>query len=87
MKLLIESDFAAEKRDAVEARLAEVGVTPPEGIELVGQQWFADTRSWSVVETDDLVLLNRWLHKWSDLAEFKMTPVHPIEDIAKILAP
>lgn len=85
MRLLIESDFAAERRDAVEARFAEVGVSPPEGVVLIGQQWFADTRSWAVYETDDLVLLNRWLHQWTDLVEFTMTPVHTVEDIPKII--
>jgi Protein of unknown function (DUF3303) len=72
---------------AIYKRLDEKGRMMPEGLNYVSS-WI-DQRlktCWQVMETDDFVLLERWIDNWKDLMEFKIVPVHTSTEVREIMA-
>ncbi len=68
--------YQAENRDEVHRRFLETGGTPPAGIEMLGRWHAADGNGgFFLAETDDASALARWLQDWTDLIDFRVTPV------------
>lgn len=87
MLFMLAGEFKIKDRDAVEKRFLEKGVVPPEGIKVIGQWSAPKQRSFQVVETDDYILLGRWVHEWSDIVNVDIIPINTFEDSVKILSP
>jgi Domain of unknown function (DUF3303) len=62
--------------EPVYARAAEQGRMLPEGLEYI-DSWVGEDlgRCWQLMETDDRALLDEWIARWNDLAEFEVVPV------------
>jgi hypothetical protein len=61
----------------VYARFAERGRMLPPGLQYV-ESWIDERtldRCFQLMETDDPALLDEWIGRWSDLAEFEVVPV------------
>ncbi|HSJ94836.1 MAG TPA: DUF3303 family protein, partial [Gaiellaceae bacterium] len=58
------------------ARAAERGRMLPPGLVYV-DSWIDESlsRCFQLMETDDPALLDAWIARWSDLAEFEVVPV------------
>jgi hypothetical protein len=69
-------------------RFRDHGRLAPEGLTYVAS-WVDDAlrRCYQVMETDDRVLLDRWIARWSDLVDFEVHPVISSEEAAARIAP
>jgi hypothetical protein len=84
--MVIET-FRNQDARAIYARLREKGRQMPEGLAFVGSWVTADLgRCFQLMESDDVVLLQRWAAAWSDLMEFEIVPVAPGEALARAMA-
>jgi hypothetical protein len=67
----------------VYARFREQGRLMPEGLQYVASWTEASLgRAWQVMECDDVGLLQQWVARWTDLAEFEIVPVAAGTDTA-----
>jgi len=62
--------------EPVYARAAERGRMLPEGLEYI-ESWVSDDlhRCWQLMEADDPSLLDEWISRWDDLADFEVVAV------------
>ena len=69
-------------------RFRDHGRLAPEGLTYVAS-WVdhALRRCYQLMETDDRVLLDRWMARWSDLVDFEVHPVISSEEAAARIAP
>jgi hypothetical protein len=67
-------------------RLREKGRMMPEGLNYVSS-WIDHNLKicWQVMETEDFVLLERWIDNWKDLMEFEIVPVRSSAEVAQIM--
>jgi hypothetical protein len=73
---------------AVYRRFRDHGRQMPEELHFVGSWVSADlARCFQLMECDEVGLLQQWVARWSDLAEFEIVPVTPGKDTAEALAP
>jgi hypothetical protein len=74
-------------RDEANARFAETGGLPPEGVRMLGR-WhtLGENEGFCVAETDDPEALGIWLQEWSDLLTFSVQPVVDDAAVSRILA-
>jgi hypothetical protein len=72
---------------AIYKRLEEKGRMMPEGLNYISS-WIDQhlQRCWQVMETDDFVLLERWIDNWKDLMEVEIIPVHTSAEVREMLA-
>jgi hypothetical protein len=65
-------------------RFADCGRMAPEGLRYLAS-WVDERleRCYQVMETDDPVLLDRWIANWNDLVHFEVHPVITSEQAAK----
>ena len=71
---------------AIYKRLAGKGRMMPEGLNYVSS-WIDHNLNtcWQVMETDDFVLLERWIDNWKDLMEFEIIPVHTSAEVREMM--
>lgn len=69
-------------------RFRDQGRMAPDGLRYVSS-WVDQSFGccFQLMETDDRALLDRWIERWSDLAEFDVYPVMTSKDAAEALAP
>ncbi len=69
-------------------RFRDKGRMAPEGLTYVSS-WVTEdmTRCFQVMETGDRGLLERWIHSWSDLADFEVWPVITSKEAVDRIAP
>jgi hypothetical protein len=67
-------------------RLAQKGRMMPEGLNYVSS-WIDHSLKtcWQVMETEDFVLLERWIDNWKDLMDFEIAPVHTSADVRELM--
>ena len=67
-------------------RLAQKGRMMPEGLNYVSS-WIDHSLKtcWQVMETDDFVLLERWIDNWKDLMDFEIVPVNTSADVRELM--
>ena len=67
---------------AIYKRLDEKGRMMPEGLNYVSSWIDHNLRiCWQIMETDEFVLLERWIDNWKDLMEFEITPVYSSAEV------
>ncbi|MBV9618522.1 MAG: DUF3303 family protein [Verrucomicrobia bacterium] len=71
---------------AIYRRLDEKGRMMPEGLNY-SSSWIDHNLKtcWQIMETDDFVLLERWIDNWKDLMEFEIIPVHSSADVRQMM--
>jgi len=69
-------------------RFRDHGRMAPEGVRYVAS-WVTDDfrRCFQVMESDDRQLLDEWMSRWSDLADFEVIPVVTSAEAVGTLAP
>jgi Protein of unknown function (DUF3303) len=69
-------------------RFRDHGRLAPEGLRYVGS-WVTEDlqRCFQIMECDDLRLLQEWIDRWKDLADFEVTPVVTSAEAAAVIAP
>jgi hypothetical protein len=69
-------------------RFRDLGRLAPEGLRYVSSWVMRDLqRCFQIMECDDPELLQRWIDRWKDLADFQGTPVMTSADAAAEIAP
>lgn len=71
---------------AIYKRLDEKGRMMPEGLNYVSS-WIDQhlKTCWQIMETDDFVLLERWIDNWKDLMEFEIVAVRTSAEVREIM--
>jgi len=69
-------------------RLRDNGRLAPAGLSYVSS-WVSDKldRCYQLMETEDRILLERWMANWSDIVDFEVHPVISSKDAAEKIAP
>jgi len=71
---------------AIYRRLSEKGRMMPEGLNYVSSWIDHNLKTcWQVTETEDFVLLERWIDNWKDLMDFKIIPVRTSAEVAELM--
>ena len=88
MLYMIVETFRGGDPLPVYRRFRDQGRMAPEGLRYVAS-WVTDDfrRCFQVMETDDRRLLDQWIARWSDLAEFEVIPVVTSADAVAALGP
>jgi hypothetical protein len=67
-------------------RLSEKGRMMPEGLNYVSSWIDHNLKTcWQVLETEDFVLLERWIDNWKDLMEFEIIPVRTSAEVVELM--
>ena len=71
---------------AIYQRLAEKGRMMPEGLTYISS-WIDHhlKTCWQIMETEDFVLLERWIDNWKDLMEFEIIPVRTSAEVREMM--
>ena len=79
--------YSTDARDKVHKRFLDTKGAPPAGVAMLGR-WHdaAGNRGFLVAETEDASALAAWLHQWTDLLEFEVSPVLADEQFADVVA-
>ncbi len=83
MLYMVNWELPIENRDVAQKRFLETGAIPPEGVKLLGR-WHVGMKGYSVVETDDFVLIGKWLQGWTDVLNLEVLPANTDEEAAEI---
>jgi hypothetical protein len=88
MLFMIIERFKDRDPVPIYARLREKGRALPEGLRYV-DSWIEVNfaRCFQVMECDDVILLQRWVLQWRDLAEFEVVPVSPSKVVRELFPP
>jgi hypothetical protein len=71
---------------AIYRRLREKGRMMPEGLNYVSSWIDQNLKTcWQVMETEDFVLLERWIDNWKDLMEFEIIPVRTSAEVVELM--
>jgi Domain of unknown function (DUF3303) len=78
--------FFPEQRNDVQARFLKTGAPPPSGVTMVGR-WHGvgSHQGFVVAEASDAEAIAIWLHGWTDLMAFEVTPVLSDEQLTRVL--
>jgi hypothetical protein len=88
MLFMVIERFRNQNADAVYRRFQEQGRLAPEGLTYVGSWVEASLdRCFQLMECENVVLLQQWVAKWSDLVSFEIVPVVPGKDTAAAMSP
>ncbi|MGE5245209.1 MAG: DUF3303 domain-containing protein [Betaproteobacteria bacterium] len=85
---MVVEHFKGGDAVAVYRRFRDRGRLAPEGLSYVSS--WVDTkleRCYQLMETDDRLLLDRWMANWSDIVDFEVYPVITSAEAAERIAP
>jgi len=87
MLYMIVEHFRRGDAVPVYRRFRDQGRLAPDGLRYVSS-WVARdfSRCFQIMETDDPILLERWVAQWNDLVEFEIHPVLTSADAATAIA-
>ena len=86
MLFMVIERFRNQDAKAVYRRFQEKGRMSPEGLTYVGSWIEANfDRCFQLMECDDVRLLQEWVTRWSDLADFEIVPVVPSKDTSEVV--
>ncbi len=58
----------------------------PEGLNYVSSWIDLNLRTcWQIMETEDFVLLERWIDNWKDLMDFEIVPVRTSTEVRDMM--
>lgn len=88
MLFMVIERFKNQDAVAVYRRFRDHGRMAPEGLTYIGS-WVEVNwdRCFQLMECDDPRLLQAWVARWSDLAEFEIVAVVPSKETAEAIAP
>jgi len=67
-------------------RLSEKGRMMPEGLNYVSSWIDHNLKTcWQVMETEDILLLERWIYNWKDLMDFEIIPIRTSAEVAELM--
>jgi len=88
MLFMVIERFRNQNAHAVYRRFQEQGRLAPEGLTYVGSWVEASLdRCFQLMECENVVLLQQWVAKWSDLVSFEIVPVVPGKDTVAAMSP
>src|SRR5438876_9258344 len=88
MLFMVIERFAGRDPAPIYARLREQGRALPEGLRYVDSWVEANfDRCFQSMECDDAVLLQCWVLRWRDLAEFEIISVSPSKAVRELFHP
>lgn len=79
-------DYSPDDRDRVHQRFKETGGLPPAGVTMLGR-WHSveGNRGFLIAESEDASAVTSWLHGWTDLLSFEVTPVLTDEQFKDVI--
>jgi hypothetical protein len=85
MLFMVIERFKDRDPAPIYARLREQGRAFPEGLRYI-DSWIESNfdRCFQVMECDDLILLQRWMLEWRDLALFEVVAVSSSQSIREL---
>ncbi len=85
---MIVEHFNNQDPVPVYSRFREQGRMLPQGLRYVSS-WVDEKldRCFQLMETDDRALLDEWIGRWNDLAEFEVYPVISSQEAAEKVSP
>jgi Protein of unknown function (DUF3303) len=87
MTFIVNWSIDSAIRDEANARFKATGAPPPEGVKTVGRWHNLDgSGGVAIVESNDPVVLGKFIQEWSDLLEFQITPAGDDSVVAQIIA-
>ena len=86
LHLVVAELFPETRKNAYKRYLTGEGQMP-EGAKITVQVVSLDGRSFTLVDTDDIVALGKWVEDWSDYFTFEVIPVTTAEQFAQIISP
>ena len=71
---------------AIYQRLDEKGRMMPEGLNYVSSWIDHNLKTcWQIMQTEDFVLLERWIDNWKDLMDFEIVAVRTSAEVREIM--
>jgi hypothetical protein len=88
MLFMVIERFKDRDPAPIYARLREHGRALPEGLHYI-DSWVESNfdRCFQLMECDDVVLLQRWVLQWRDLAQFEIVAVSPSQATRALFLP
>jgi hypothetical protein len=87
MLFMVIERFRNQDAKPIYQRFREQGRLAPDGLSYVGSWVEASLdRCFQLMECDDVVLLQRWAARWSDLVSFEIVPVAAGKDTAEAVS-
>jgi hypothetical protein len=88
MLFMVIERFRDGNAAAVYRRVQESGRMLPDGLKYV-DSWVAANveRCFQLMECDDVRLMQQWVSRWADLAEFEIVPVVSSREAFEMLKP
>ncbi len=75
------------QRDAAQERFKKTGAPPTEGVTMKDRWHSVDgDRGFIIAETSNVEAIGKWIQDWSDVLNFKATPILTDEQIAKVIS-
>jgi hypothetical protein len=72
---------------AIYQRLREKGRMMPEGLNYMASWIDHNLKTcWQVMETEEFVLLERWIDNWKDLMDVEIVPVRTSAEVREMMA-
>lgn len=88
MLFMVIEKFRDGDPKPVYRRFREKGRMAPKGVRYVSSWVTTDfERGFQVMDCDDRALLDEWMSKWNDIAEFEVIPVISSEKAMTAIAP
>ncbi|HXX40723.1 MAG TPA: DUF3303 family protein [Chthoniobacterales bacterium] len=71
---------------AIYQRFREKGRMMPDGLGYLSSWVAHDLKTcWQVMETEEFVLLERWIDNWKDLMDFEIVPVRTSAEVVQMM--
>ena len=87
MLYMVVEHFKEGAAPKIYERFREKGRMMPEGLDYISSWIDHNLKTcWQVMETDDFVLLERWIDNWKDLMEFEIVPVRTSAEVVQLMA-
>jgi hypothetical protein len=86
MLYMVVERFKEGAAPKIYERFREKGRMMPEGLEYISSWIDLDLKTcWQVMQTEDFVLLDRWIDNWRDLMDFEIVPVRTSAEVVEIM--
>ena len=86
MLYMVIERFKENAAPEIYRRFAKKGRMMPEGLNYVSSWIDQNLKTcWQVMETDDFVLLQRWIDNWKDLMDFDIVPVRTSAEVIELM--
>lgn len=87
MLFMVRWSISPQNRNSTIERFLKTGGAPPPGVNLLGR-WHAigGSAGFGIAETNDAVLIQKWVLEWSDLMSMEVHAALTDEQAAPLLA-